>query len=207
MPCGAVSSPSRRAMAPHALRPADDHEVRSLPGNLVPPAELTFAWGWRAHGGHEVPVGHRHVERVVVAQRCRISHAVHEERDVVRGEQLRDGAGCGGRADQPGRPGAHQIDDFDMIVGWPFEYGYEFDVITDEDLHAEGVGVRRPYNVVLTGSYPEYYSEQILDGIHAYGSSISIRTAARRSKSARETVPTPGNANPASTISRSAAST
>lgn len=54
------------------------------------------------------------------------------------------------------------------LVDWLTEMGYEFDVVTDQDLHHEGVEALRPYWVVLTGSHPEYYSEQMLDGLSAY---------------------------------------
>jgi N,N-dimethylformamidase len=54
------------------------------------------------------------------------------------------------------------------LIDWLIAMGYEFDVVTDQDLHHEGVEALRPYRVVLTGSHPEYYSEQMLDGLHAY---------------------------------------
>jgi N,N-dimethylformamidase len=54
------------------------------------------------------------------------------------------------------------------LVDWLITMGYEFDVVTDQDLHHEGVDVIRPYGVVLTGSHPEYYSEQMLDALNAY---------------------------------------
>ncbi len=54
------------------------------------------------------------------------------------------------------------------LIDWLITMGYEFDVVTDQDLHHEGVEVIRPYRVVLTGSHPEYYSEQMLDHLHAY---------------------------------------
>jgi N,N-dimethylformamidase len=54
------------------------------------------------------------------------------------------------------------------LVDWLITMGYEFDVVTDQDLHHEGIDVIRPYSVVLTGSHPEYYSEQMLDALNAY---------------------------------------
>src|SRR3954454_18364646 len=54
------------------------------------------------------------------------------------------------------------------LVDWLITKGYEFDVVTDQDLHHEGKDAIRPYGVVLTGSHPEYYSEQMLDAMHAY---------------------------------------
>ena len=43
-----------------------------------------------------------------------------------------------------------------------------FDVITDEDLHDEGVELLRPYRVVLTGTHPEYTSSAMWEAIAAY---------------------------------------
>ena len=49
------------------------------------------------------------------------------------------------------------------IVGWLEACNYEYDVITDEDLHREGVDALAPYNCVITGTHPEYVSERMLD--------------------------------------------
>lgn len=54
------------------------------------------------------------------------------------------------------------------LIDWLTEMGYEFDVVTDQDLHHEGLDAIRPYQVVLTGSHPEYYSEQMLDAVGGY---------------------------------------
>ena len=43
-----------------------------------------------------------------------------------------------------------------------------YDIITDHDLHAEGQDLLRPYNVVLTGSHPEYWSLEMLDALDGY---------------------------------------
>lgn len=54
------------------------------------------------------------------------------------------------------------------LVDWLTEKGYTFDVITDHDLHEEGVDLLKSYNVVLTGSHPEYYSGAMLDAVEDY---------------------------------------
>lgn len=54
------------------------------------------------------------------------------------------------------------------LVDWMTEKGFEFDVITDSDLHDEGLDILKHYNVVITGSHPEYYSGQMLDTVEAY---------------------------------------
>ncbi len=52
------------------------------------------------------------------------------------------------------------------LIDWLTELGYDFDVVTDEDLHLRGIDAISPYRVVLTGSHPEYYSEKMLDALH-----------------------------------------
>jgi N,N-dimethylformamidase len=46
--------------------------------------------------------------------------------------------------------------------------GLVYDILTDDDLHHEGVSLLKPYKVILTGSHPEYYSEQMLDALTSY---------------------------------------
>ena len=54
------------------------------------------------------------------------------------------------------------------ILGWLEHSGERFDVITDEDLHREGLPLIEDYRVVLTGSHPEYHSASMLDALEAY---------------------------------------
>ena len=54
------------------------------------------------------------------------------------------------------------------LLAWLEAKGIAFDVITDEDLHEEGVGLLAPYRVVMTGSHPEYHTLQTLDALADY---------------------------------------
>lgn len=54
------------------------------------------------------------------------------------------------------------------IIGWLEHQGYDYEIITDEDLHREGADCLRPYNVVLTGTHPEYVSTRMLDATEDY---------------------------------------
>ena len=54
------------------------------------------------------------------------------------------------------------------LVDWLEVKGFTVDVITDDDLHAEGAALLEPYNVVLTGTHPEYYSWEMLQGMRTY---------------------------------------
>ncbi|MGI9303783.1 MAG: N,N-dimethylformamidase beta subunit family domain-containing protein [Gammaproteobacteria bacterium] len=54
------------------------------------------------------------------------------------------------------------------LIDWLETKGYAFDVITDEDLHDEGVALITPYKTVLTPSHPEYHTSATLDALQAY---------------------------------------
>lgn len=54
------------------------------------------------------------------------------------------------------------------LTDWLETKGYTFDVITDEDLHHDGLALIADYDVVLTGSHPEYTSGPMLDAYDAY---------------------------------------
>ncbi len=55
-----------------------------------------------------------------------------------------------------------------FIIDWLEHEGVGYDVITEEDLHHEGLDLLRPYRVVLTGSHPEYDSLAMLDALDGY---------------------------------------
>ena len=54
------------------------------------------------------------------------------------------------------------------LTDWLEEKGLDFDVLTDEDLHIEGVDLLNRYQCVLTGSHPEYSSEKMIAAYEAY---------------------------------------
>jgi len=54
------------------------------------------------------------------------------------------------------------------IVDWLENSGFAYDVVTDEDLHEEGYGLLAHYRTVMTGSHPEYWSEQMRSALVAY---------------------------------------
>jgi len=54
------------------------------------------------------------------------------------------------------------------VVAWLEARGFDFDVITDEDIHAEGLALLSLYRVVITGSHPEYTSTPMWDAFDAY---------------------------------------
>lgn len=54
------------------------------------------------------------------------------------------------------------------LLHWLETQGFDYDILTDEDLHAEGAGLIAPYSVVITSSHPEYFSAAMLDAFAAY---------------------------------------
>jgi N,N-dimethylformamidase len=54
------------------------------------------------------------------------------------------------------------------LLDWLEAHELPYDVITDDDLHAEGLPLLQDYAVVLTGCHPEYYSREMLDALAAY---------------------------------------
>lgn len=54
------------------------------------------------------------------------------------------------------------------IVAWLDHMNYDCDFITDEDLHKEGLDAIKSYNCIITGTHPEYVSEQMLDAQEDY---------------------------------------
>lgn len=54
------------------------------------------------------------------------------------------------------------------IIDWLTRKGFEHDIITDHDLHAEGADLLKPYSLVITCQHPEYHTDETLNGIEGY---------------------------------------
>jgi N,N-dimethylformamidase len=54
------------------------------------------------------------------------------------------------------------------IIGWLEHHKFEYDIVTDEDLHKEGLDAIKDYNCVITGTHPEYTSEKMLDAMEDF---------------------------------------
>jgi N,N-dimethylformamidase len=54
------------------------------------------------------------------------------------------------------------------LLAWLEAKGCDFDLITDDELHHEGIELLRPYTCVMTGSHPEYHTGPMLDALEAY---------------------------------------
>lgn len=55
----------------------------------------------------------------------------------------------------------HQID-------WMENQGFDYDVITDEDVHFDGLDLLSGYKAVVTSTHPEYWTEAMLEALEAY---------------------------------------
>ncbi|WP_210190580.1 N,N-dimethylformamidase beta subunit family domain-containing protein [Ensifer sp. 1H6] len=54
------------------------------------------------------------------------------------------------------------------LTDWLEEKGFAFDVITDEDLDRDGLPALSPYDVVLTGTHPEYHTQRTMEALIGY---------------------------------------
>lgn len=54
------------------------------------------------------------------------------------------------------------------IVAWLEDSGIAWDALTDEDLHRDGASLLEGYEVILSGSHPEYVSTRELDALEDY---------------------------------------
>ena len=68
---------------------------------------------------------------------------------------------------RPGGQAYNFVADTD-IIDWLEHENIAFDIITDDLLHAEGIALLRGYQVVLTGSHPEYVTKNMLDAVESY---------------------------------------
>ena len=70
--------------------------------------------------------------------------------------------------DDPAGSGLRHLPADTHLTGWLDRMGIPYDVVTDHDLHDKGVEILSSYKVVLTGSHPEYHTENTLDALQAY---------------------------------------
>ena len=54
------------------------------------------------------------------------------------------------------------------LIAWLEHTGIDYDLITDQQLHNEGVDAIAKYQTVMTGSHPEYHTPTMLDSLSDY---------------------------------------
>ena len=69
---------------------------------------------------------------------------------------------------RPGQGDGHALNFDSNILAWCERAGIACDVITDEDLHAEGRSLLDGYRVVMTGCHPEYVSTPMWDALDGW---------------------------------------
>ena len=62
----------------------------------------------------------------------------------------------------------HQLSADLHLIDWLDVHGVAVDLITDDDLHHEGIGLLTPYRVLLTGSHPEYWTAPMMAALDDY---------------------------------------
>jgi N,N-dimethylformamidase len=55
-----------------------------------------------------------------------------------------------------------------QLIAWMDQTGVPYDVITDDDLHRDGAALLKEYEVVVTGTHPEYYTLEMLDALESH---------------------------------------
>lgn len=54
------------------------------------------------------------------------------------------------------------------LIWWLEQSGFDYEIITDHDLHAEGIDALKPYRMIINCTHPEYYSQTMLDTTEDY---------------------------------------
>ncbi|WP_171182182.1 N,N-dimethylformamidase beta subunit family domain-containing protein [Ruegeria sp. HKCCD8929] len=54
------------------------------------------------------------------------------------------------------------------LISWLHAKGFEYDLVTDHDLHTHGHSAIAGYKLLTTGSHPEYHSEESLNALRDY---------------------------------------
>lgn len=54
------------------------------------------------------------------------------------------------------------------LIAWLEAAGFDYDIVTDQELHDEGVAAIAGYAAVTTGSHPEYHTSETLDALTDY---------------------------------------
>lgn len=143
--------------------------------NSAPLAFLASTFTYLAyansHHGYEDPLSEPAYGTLLVLDRTDLFLKDRRDLGVSLYDRHQDGSGsCYSSAKRPilnMRP-KRKIWNFNAdlhIIDWLEESGIDYDVITDDVLHEEGVSLLSPYRCILTGSHPEYHTARMLDGL------------------------------------------
>ena len=54
------------------------------------------------------------------------------------------------------------------LISWLHNKGFEYEIVTDEQLHQDGFKAIKKYKTVITGSHPEYHTKETLDALRDF---------------------------------------
>lgn len=127
-----------------------------------------------SHHGYEDPLSEPAYGALLVLDQTDLFLKERRDLGVSLYDRHRDGSGsCYSSAKRPilnMRP-KRRIWNFNAdlhVVDWLEESGIAYDIVTDDILHEEGAELLAPYRCILTGSHPEYYTAQMLNGIETW---------------------------------------
>ena len=112
-------------------------------------------------------------DKYIVEQRLAGMYDHHPDRSgVCYSSRLRPIANMRPKYNMPllanGQGSPHQFNADLHLLDWMEATRHGYDLFTDEDVHIEGAGLLAPYDVIVTGSHPEYWSQQMMDALEAY---------------------------------------
>jgi N,N-dimethylformamidase len=67
-----------------------------------------------------------------------------------------------------GRGSPHGLNADLFLIDWLEHFGFDYDVLTDEDLHREGTDLLSGYKTVLIPTHSEYWSLAMIEGAQSY---------------------------------------
>jgi N,N-dimethylformamidase len=124
-----------------------------------------------SHHGYEDPLSEPAYGALLVLDATDLFLKERRDLGISLYDRHRDGSGsCHSSAKRPilnMRP-KRRIWNFNAdlhIIDWLEESGIDYDVITDDVLHEEGIRLLSSYRCVMTGTHPEYYTARMLDAV------------------------------------------
>ncbi|WP_019015439.1 N,N-dimethylformamidase beta subunit family domain-containing protein [Elioraea tepidiphila] len=156
---------------PFFIRPARD-------GHREPLAVVASTATYLAYANSALRLDQVHAEAMleglIVLSRDDVYLQAHRELGLSTYDTHADGSGwCTSTAARPilnmrPRGNVFNYGADSLLLDWLETEGIGFDVVTDEDIHRQGLSALAPYRCVITASHPEYVSKEMLDAFDAY---------------------------------------
>ena len=180
--CARLASPdgAREDLVPFCVRPPRGRATADVAVLLPTASYMAYA---NDHNSVDVAAAEMMMGRLIVLQPADLYFDEHREYGLALYDTHSDGSGvCYSSRLRPilnMRPkyaawvggagsGLWQFNADTHLIDWLEAKDITYDVVTDEDLHAEGASLLAPYRTVLTGTHPEYHSTAMWDATRAY---------------------------------------